>query len=109
MGQAVRVVDTRLIGAVLLRIEIDRSLTGMGHERFVAGQLHGSASQSRPTEQLAWRLFDSGDVTAVHLFSNMVTLTLVDSSPERIERIGQLVKQLFIHYRPGVLPTAVTP
>jgi hypothetical protein len=57
----------------------------------------------------------------VHIFSNVITITL-QSSPDRgtgnegrstmqeseqQDTLRDVVEQLFVHYRPGILPTPV--
>ncbi len=106
MGQPVRVVTSQLVDDSVLRIEIDRSLTGMGHERYVAG---GGPFGDRPADLLAEHLFATDNVLSLHVFSNVLTVTLRSSTPAVQAQVEELVHGLFIHYRPGVLPTAVTP
>lgn len=107
MGQPVGVIETRVLSPRVLRIEVDRSLTGTAHEHYVATS--EAITGPRPCDALAARLFDTGNVEAVHVLSNIVTVTLrVDIDPESVTHsVVRTVTDLFIHYRPGVQPTAV--
>jgi len=84
MGQPIVVVQKPSSTEGVLRFEINRSLTGMGHE-------------------LARRLFEHGGVKAVHVFSNMITVEL--AAGETGQGMRELVEELFIHYREGVQPS----
>ena len=99
MGQPITVVQKPTATPGVLRFETNRSLTGMGHERYRRGQ---DISGNRPPDELARRLFDRGGVDAVHVFSNVITVDLADED----DGAGMLdvIRNLFIHYRPGVLP-----
>lgn len=99
MGQPITVVQKRTATAGILRFETNRSLTGMGHERYVRGQ---EITGNRPPDELARRLFERGGIDAVHVYSNVVTVDLADG--DRGEDLLKTIQDLFIHYRPGVLP-----
>ncbi|MGH9177559.1 MAG: hypothetical protein ACRD0N_03260 [Acidimicrobiales bacterium] len=100
MGQPIVVVQKPSSTKGVLRFEINRSLTGMGHERYPSA---AHATGDRPPDVLARRLFEHGGVDAVHVYSNMVTVEL--SEGERGDGMLELVEQLFIHYRDGVQPS----
>lgn len=100
MGQPIVVVQKPSSTRGVLRFEINRSLTGMGHEPYASA---AAATGDRPPDVLARRLFAHGGVAAVHVFSNMVTVELTPG--ESGEGMRELVEQLFIHYRDGVLPS----
>jgi hypothetical protein len=106
MGQPVRVTSRRYDGALCVRLELDRSITGMGHESYRSAP---SAERGRPVDMLAARLFETDVVSAVHAFSNIVTITLrPESEGDRsVEALQGVAEDLFIHYRPGVQPTTV--
>jgi len=100
MGQPVIVVQKTSATPGLVRFEINRSLTGMGHERYRSlDDTHGD----RPPDVLARRLFEAGGVRSVHVYSNVITVTL--SGEKDPEAVRQLIEQLFIHYRNGVQPS----
>lgn len=100
MGQPIVVVQKPSSTKGVLRFEINRSLTGMGHEAYANA---AAAAGDRPPDVLARRLFEHGGVDAVHVFSNMITVEL--SAGESGEGMRELVEELFIHYREGVQPS----
>jgi hypothetical protein len=122
MGKSVQIVAFARPRAGYLRIEIDRSLSGTGHESYESAP---SEEADRPTDVLARSLFATGFVKRVHIFSNVITIALlegvstVNEARDTMEELGQdtnfqqeqvlrtVVEQLFVHYRPGVLPTPV--
>ncbi len=99
MGQPISVVEKPTATAGIVRFEINRSLTGMGHERY---RSLAEATGHRPPDELARRLFERGGVDAVHVFSNIITVDLAQGSDG--SGLLQVIENLFIHYRPGVLP-----
>jgi hypothetical protein len=99
VGQPITVVQTPTARADVVRFEINRSLTGMAHERY---RSRDDAGGPRPPDELARRLFDHGGVEAVHIYSNVITVDLsAGASPEGL---ADVIQTLFIHYVPGVLP-----
>ncbi|MGH9153460.1 MAG: hypothetical protein ACRD03_13910 [Acidimicrobiales bacterium] len=100
MGQPIVVTQKRSSTAGVLRFEINRSLTGMGHERYAAA---ADATGDRPPDVLARRLFERGGVEGVSVYSNMITVELAPG--ETGEGMRELIEQLFIHYRDGVQPS----
>lgn len=100
MGQPVAVVVKRVLRPGFVRFELDRSLTGTSHESYTSLNISGS----RPPDVLAKRLFDTGGVSAVHIHSNVVTITFEPGDETRFEPI---IRDLYIHYLPGVKPTPV--
>ena len=62
MGQPITVVEKPSFREGIVRYEINRSLTGMGHERYAAGdEVTGDA----PADELARRLFALGGIADV--------------------------------------------
>ena len=100
MGQPITVVEKRSPKPGLVRFEINRSLTGMGHERYRSAD---DATGDRPPDVLARRLFEGGGVAGVHIFSNVITVELAGGGTS--EGIRELIEELFIHYREGVQPS----
>ena len=100
MGQPIVVVQKPSSTKGVLRFEINRSLTGMGHEAYAGA---AAATGDRPPDVLARRLFEHGGVDAVHVFSNMITVEL--HAGESGEGMRELIEELFIHYRDGVTPS----
>jgi len=98
------VVVTKKVGARpgTIRYELNRSLTGMAHERYRAGE---EITGNRPPDELARRLFAHGGLTAVHIYSNIVTVEL--DGPREAEAGNDLVpiiEDLYTYYREGVTP-----
>ena len=100
MGQPIVVVQKQSSTRGVLRFEINRSLTGMGHEHYESAD---EVTGDRPPDVLARRLLGRGGVQAVSVYSNMVTVELAPG--ESGEGMLELVEQLFIHYREGVQPS----
>ena len=99
VGQPVDVKQTTAGVAGRIRFELNRTLTGQGHEKFT------SASQAigpRPAAELARRLFNSGAVLGVHVFANIVTVDLVPGS--RDSDLAQIVTDLHQYWKPGMEP-----
>jgi hypothetical protein len=97
MGQPVTVIEKSSPVPGVVRFEINRSITGMGFERYGS---RDDAVDVRPPDELARRLFDHGGVTGVTINSNMITLDLAPG----VGRDGfkELIEELFTYYRPGV-------
>lgn len=97
MGQPITVTERPTQRRDVIRFELNRSLTGMGHERFPT-----SPTGPRPVDELARRLFAFGGVEGIHMFSNVVTVDLAKG----VNGAGmkEVVEGLFIHYTPGVVP-----
>ena len=100
MGQPITVVEKPSSRPGVVRFEINRTLTGMGHERYRSPE---DATGERPPDVLARRLFERGGVTAVHIFSNVITVELAEGGTA--DGMRELIEELFIHYREGVQPS----
>ena len=100
MGQPITVVEKPSSKPGVVRFEINRSLTGMGHERYRSA---GDATGDRPPDVLARHLFEHGQVAAVHVYSNVITVELADDGTAA--GLRELIQELFIHYREGVQPS----
>ena len=68
MGQPITVIEKPTSRPGVVRFELNRSLTGMGHERY---RSRDDATGDRPADELARRLFDRGGVDGVHIYSNV--------------------------------------
>ena len=75
MGQPINVVEKPSSTPGIARFEINRSLTGMGHERYPSAD---DILDNRPVDELARRLFATGGVTPVHVNSSVITVALAD-------------------------------
>jgi hypothetical protein len=101
MGQPITVVE-KPSGAnpAILRLETNRPLSGMGHERY-----HAPPSEllQRPVDELARRLFAAGGVEGVHINGSVVTVTL-GGGPTGAG-LADVVRELFLHH--SATPTDV--
>ena len=102
MGQNVTVVAKPSSNPEVLRFEINRSLTGMGHERYTSLD---DVIRDRPVDRLARGLLEHGGVDAVHVNSSMITVTLAGGSTG--EGLGEVVARMFRFYDDA--PTADAP
>ena len=73
--------------------DLNRSLTGMGHERYRSADVTGH----RPVDELARRLFATGAVTGVHVYSNVVTVELAKGNGGA--DLDEVIRDLVTYYR----------
>lgn len=102
MGQPVTVVQKTSSSPGILRFEINRSITGMGHERFSSLD---DIVDDRPVDELARRLlaFEGCKVERIHVNSNVITLEVAGTGTAGLHKV---IEDLFLYYRPGVrVPT----
>jgi hypothetical protein len=93
MGQDVTVVAKPSSNPEILRFEINRSLTGMGHERY---RSLADVVRDRPVDRLARRLFEHGGIDAVHVNSSMITVDLAGGSTG--SGLQEVIQNLFRFY-----------
>ena len=86
----------------MVRFETNRSLTGMGHESFASA---AEAKGPRPAAVLARRFFESGQVTKVHVYGNIVTATLSAGASQA--GLDGIVRDLYQYWKPGMEPPSV--
>jgi hypothetical protein len=105
MGQPVAVVEKPSTSPGIVRFEANRTLTGMGHERFASA---GDAIGPRPAAELARRLFATGKVAGVHIYANMITVDLAGDHTGTSDTGGLLdvVRDLHKYWMPGMEPPA---
>ena len=85
----------------MVRFEANRSFTGQGHERFAAPD---QAKGSRPAAVVAQRMFATGQVSAVHVYGNVITVELAKGAGA--QGLEQVVRDLYQYWKPGMeLPT----
>jgi hypothetical protein len=99
MGQLVAVTEKPSSTRGVVRFEINRSLSGMGHEHF--GSVD-DAWGNTPSDEVARRMFATGQVDAVHVYGNIITVDLEkghDSSG-----LADIVRNLYQYWKPGVEP-----
>lgn len=102
MGQPVTVIEKPASRHGMVRFEINRSITGMAHERYLPGD---EIPGSRPPDELAKRLFEHGGVASVHINSNVITVDLEDGHSSA--GLREVIEDLFTYYREGVTPDPV--
>ncbi len=101
MGQPVAVTEKPSSQPGVIRFETNRSLTGMGHERF---GVVTDAIGATPAAELARRLFATGRVARVHVYANIVTVDLAKGFSG--EGLGAIVGNLYQYWKPGMVPPA---
>ena len=101
MGQLVAVTEKASTSPGVVRFELNRTLTGMGHERFrSAGEAYGPT----PAAELARRLFATGQAAAVHVYSNQVIVDLAKGATSA--GLSDVVRHLYQYWKPGMAPPA---
>ncbi len=96
MGQPVTFLRTTSPRPGVLRFELNRSLTGMGHERYQAGE---EVRGDRPPDELARRIFTLDGVRSIYMYSHMLTVELEEEGRSGFEDV---IRELFTYYVPGV-------
>jgi hypothetical protein len=96
MGQPVAVTEKPTLRPGLVRFELNRSLTGMGHERYTAPE---QVIGDKTSAELARRLFATGKVDAVHLYLNVVTVDVKKGFTT--DGLADVVENLYIYWVPG--------
>jgi hypothetical protein len=99
MGQPVAVAEQPMSEPGVVRFELNRSLTGMGHEAYFSGK---EVAGERPPDVLARRLLERGGISSVHIYSNVVTIKLEPGASS--DGLRDIIEKLYIHYLPGVEP-----
>jgi hypothetical protein len=107
MGQPITVVEKpSTANPAILRLETNRPLSGMGHDRYESppGEL-----RDRPVDELARRLFAAGGVEGIHINGSVVTVRL--GGGQTGAGLADIVRGLFLHYgddRADTAPEALT-
>jgi hypothetical protein len=99
MGQQITVVSKPSPRPGVVRLETNRNLTGMGHERYASA---ADATGDRPVDELARRLFAAAEIESIHVYGNIITVELAKGADG--EGLADVVRELYVHYLPGVLP-----
>jgi hypothetical protein len=105
MGQQVSVTERPSPRPGVIRFETNRSLTGMGHERFTS---MADAIGPRPAAALARQLLSTGRVDSVYIYGNIVTVDV--SKGFASDGLGDVVRNMYQYWKPGVeIPTFDAP
>lgn len=99
MGQPVAVTEKPSSTPGIVRFELNRALTGMGHERFASAD---EAAGDDSAAELARRLFATGQVAGVHVYSNIVTVDL--GADGTANGLADIVRDLYQYWKPGMEP-----
>jgi hypothetical protein len=99
MGQLVGVTEKRSATPGVVRFELNRSLSGMGHERFTSPL---DAIGSTPSASLARQLFATGKVGSVHIYANIVTVDLAKGYDST--GLAEIIGEMYRYWKPGVEP-----
>ena len=97
MGQMVGVVEKKSTTPGIVRFELNRSLSGMGHERFESVV---DAIGSKPSASLARQLFATGKVDSVHVYGNIVTVDVAKGYDSG--GLADIVREMYRYWKPGV-------
>lgn len=100
MGQPITVTEKKTSKPGVVRFDLNRSLTGMAHERYRSPE---DALGDRPPDVLARRLFERGGIDAVHIHSNEVTVDLAKGASSA--GLKELIEGMYTYYLPGVQPS----
>ena len=105
MGQQVAVTERPSPRPGVMRFETNRSLTGMGHERFTS---MSDAVGPRPAAALARQLLSTGKVDSVYIYGNIVTVDI--SKGYTADGLGDVVRNMYQYWKPGMeIPTFDAP
>ena len=103
MGQLVTFLSASSPRPGIVRFELNRTITGMGHERYHAG---AEIIGNRPVDELARRLLATGDLCSVHIHGSVVTAELAESDESGLEkalpRFTDAISSLYTYYTPDV-------
>ena len=99
MGQMVGVTEKASATPGVVRFELNRTLSGQGHERFAS---EPEAWGDSPSAALARLLFETGKVAGVHVYSNIVTVDLAKG--QVADGLAEVVREMYRYWKPGVAP-----
>jgi hypothetical protein len=99
MGQLVAVTEKPSSTRGVVRFEINRSLSGMGHEHFASVD---DAYGNTPSDELARRMFATGQVDSVHVYANIITVDILKGHDSA--GLADLVREMYQYWKPGVMP-----
>ncbi len=96
MGQPVTFLRTSSPRPGLVRFELNRTLTGMGHERYRAGD---EILGVRPCDELARRMLATDRLSSLHIHGSVITAELAGGDASGL---GDVIASLYTYYVPGV-------
>lgn len=96
MGQLVTVIEKQSPNGVV-RFELNRVLTGTGHERYRPGDV---IVGNRPPDVLARRLLERGGIDGVHINGSVVSVDVAKGHSS--EGLKEIIESLYTYYVPGV-------
>ena len=102
MGQPVTFLRTSSPRRGVIRFELNRTITGMGHEHYRAGS---EIVGDRAVDELARRLLATGQLSAVHIYGSVVTAELADTGGAEAadeSALEEAIAALYTHYLPDV-------
>ncbi len=99
MGQLVAVTEKPSSTRGIVRFEINRSLSGMGHQHFASV---ADAWGNTPSDELARRMFATEQVDAVHVYGNIITVDIEKGHDS--EGLADIIRELYQYWKPGVEP-----
>lgn len=99
MGQMVGVVEKPSATPGVVRYELNRTLSGMGHERYSSA---ADAVGDTQGALLARMLFATGKVDSVHVYANMVTVDIAKGFDA--DGLADIVAEMYRYWKPGVRP-----
>jgi hypothetical protein len=99
MGQPITVVEKASHRPGIVRFEINRPLSGMGHERYEKDK---AVEGNRPVDELARRLLDHGGIDRVHINGSVITVDL--SKGGSAEGLAEVIRDLFRYYPEAAVP-----
>ncbi|MEY2436085.1 MAG: hypothetical protein QOH64_113 [Acidimicrobiaceae bacterium] len=100
MGQPITVVEHESHAHPgVVRFEVNRPLSGMGHERYLSAD---EVDNVRPVDEVARRLFATGKVAGIHINGSVITVDLAKGAAP--DGLADVIRDLFLFYKPGDPP-----
>ena len=97
MGQPVTVIEKQSPTTGVVRFELNRVLTGTGHERYKPGDV---IVGDRPPDIIARRLLDRGGIDGIHIKGSVISVDV--SKGHTSEGLKEIIEDMYTYYRPGV-------
>ena len=97
MGQPVTVIEKHARRGGVVRYELNRCISGTGHEIYRAGD---EIIGNRPSDVLARRLLAAGGIDTVSINSSVVTVDLAKGG--EADGLKEIIEELYTYYLPGV-------